>query len=140
MKRTLVLVITSILAVCLMASCGGGVANGVANGVVNGVDAYIDPEETISTGVNQKLTIALDSNPTTGFQWEEDYDETRLELVEKTYKAGVQTGKGIMIGSGGVDYFQFKALKKGETKVVFVYRRPWEIPIAEQKVFDIDIK
>lgn len=64
MKRFLILVATLILAVCLLAGCSGG------------VKTYINPTEAINVGVNQDFIIALDSNPTTGYSWEESYDST----------------------------------------------------------------
>jgi inhibitor of cysteine peptidase len=135
MKRSLVVAMASILMVCLMASCGGGVENGVETGV----DTYTNTDEAISIGVNREFVVALDSNPTTGYQWEASYDESMFELVERTYKAGEQTGGGIMVGTGGVDYLRFKALRSGEAKITLVYRRPWEITIGEQRVFRIDV-
>ena len=125
MKKFLISV--SVAAVCLMVGCGGG------------AKTYSDPAQTISIGANQEFAIALSSNPTTGYGWQESYDEAMLELVEKKYELGEAAEKG-MVGAGGVEHFRFKALKTGKTEITLVYKRPWEQEIAEQKVFTVDIK
>lgn len=124
MKRFLVM--TSLLVLFLVAGCGGG------------VKTYTDAEQTISVGVNQEFIIALDSNPTTGYNWEEKHDATMLSLVESKYEPD-KKAKGL-VGAGGTQYFRFKALKAGKTEITLTYKRPWETSIAEQKVFKVDIK
>jgi len=127
MKRFLVLVTVMVFGICLMAGCASEVKTYTLSG------------EVISVGVNQEFMIALDSNPTTGYSWQESHDETMLKLVEKTYKPGDQAKQGL-VGAGGIEYFQFKALKTGETKVTMNYNRPWETEVLEQKVFTVNIK
>ncbi|MFC2025322.1 protease inhibitor I42 family protein [Chloroflexota bacterium] len=126
MKKLLALVIPSVLVVFLVAGCAGG------------VKTYIDEGETISIGANQEFIIALDSNPTTGYKWEVSYDEGMLSLVEEKYSPDAKA-KGL-VGAGGTQYFQFKALKTGKTEITLVYKRSWEQEILEQKVFGVEIK
>ncbi len=123
MKRFLVL--TSILVVSLLAGCGG-------------VKTYVDPEKTISVGIEDEFIIALDANPTTGYDWEVSCDWYKLHLVEEKYTPD-EKAEGL-VGAGGTKYFRFSASKTGETDVTFVYKRPWETEILEQKVFKVDIK
>lgn len=125
MKKFMVLMVASILAVSLLAGCGG-------------VKTYVDPEEKISIGVEQEFIIALDSNPTTGYDWEESYDDSMLSLVDDRYEPD-EKAEGL-VGAGGTQYFQFKALKAGQTEITLVYKRPWETEILEQKVFNVEIK
>jgi len=124
-KRLLISMV--VVATCLVAGCVGE------------VETYTDPGQTINIGVGQEFVIALGSNPTTGYGWQESYDETVLTLVEKTYRPGEEANKGV-VGAGGVEYFRFKALKTGETEITLVYKRLWEEEFLEQKVFTIDIK
>ncbi len=126
MKKFLALVIPLVLMVSLVVGCAGG------------VKTYVDPEKTINTGVNQEFVIALDSNPTTGYGWEADYDESMLSLVEDKYSPD-EKAKGL-VGAGGTQYYQFKALKTGKTEITLTYKRSWETEILEQKVFKVDIK
>jgi len=127
MRRFLILV--AVVAVCLVAGCTGG------------VKTYTDSGQTIDIGVNQEFVIALGSNPTTGYSWQVSHDETRLELVggESTYKQSKEAEQGV-VGAGGIEYFQFKALKTGETKITLVYKRLWEEEFLDQKVFTVNIK
>jgi len=123
-KRFLLLV--TVLGISLVAGCIGE------------VEAYTDPGQTIEIGVNQQFVIALGSNHTTGYGWEESHDNTMLELVEKIYKEEAKQG---LVGAGGVEYFRFKALKTGQTEITLVYKRPWEEPTPQDvtKVFTINI-
>jgi len=118
-------VLVSALMVSLLACCGG-------------VQTYTDSSQTIDIGVNQEFVIALDSNPTTGYGWQESYDENMFELVEKTYEEAEQD----LVGAGGVEYFRFKALETGETEITLVYTREWEEPTPEDitEVFTVSIK
>jgi len=124
MKRFLLLV--AVLAACLVTGCIG-------------VETYTDAGQAIDTEVNQQFVIALGSNPTTGYSWQASYDETMLELVEKTYKEEAKEG---LVGAGGVEHFRFKALKTARTEVTLVYKRPWEEPTPQDltKVFIIHIR
>jgi inhibitor of cysteine peptidase len=124
-KRFLILLV--VVATCLVAGCVGE------------VETYTNPGQTIDIGVNQQFVIALGSNPTTGYGWQESYDQTMLELVEKTYRPGEEAKQGV-VGAGGVEYFRFKAVKTGETEITLVYKRQWEEEFLEQKIFTIDIK
>lgn len=125
MKRFLVLVAASILMVSLIAGCGG-------------VKTYVDPEKTISVGIEDEFIIALDSNPTTGYGWEESYDNSMLNLVDDRYEPDEKAAG--LVGAGGTQYFRFNALKAGQTEITLVYKRPWETEILEQKVFNVKIK
>ena len=126
MKKTFIFTMMAVVAACLVVGCAGG------------VKTYTDSGQAINVGANQEFIIALSSNPTTGFQWQESHDEAALELVEKTYKLGEQAEEG-MVGAGGIDYFRFKALKTGTTEITIVYKRPWEKDSIDQKVFTVNI-
>ncbi len=127
MKKVLILV--PVVAICMLAGCVGE------------VKTYTDSGQAIDIGGNQEFVIALGSNPTTGYGWQESYDENILELVEKTYKLGKEAKQGL-VGAGGVEYFRFKALKTGETEITLVYKRPWEEPTPQDvtKVFTVSIR
>ncbi len=130
MKKLVILVTVAVIATSLMAGCVGE------------VKTYTDSGQTIDIGVNQEFIIALGSNPTTGYGWQETYDETMLEMMgEKTYKPGEEAEEGV-VGAGGVEYFRFKALKAGEAEITMVYKRSWEEPTPQDvtKVFTVSIE
>jgi len=113
----------------------------VLSGCATSAKAFTEPSKIINIGVNQEFTIALGSNISTGYSWQFALEEKALTLVEKTYKEQDNTGKQI-VGAAGTEYFKFKSLSKGETKVTFTYRRPWEQPSAQDQtlVFTINVK
>ena len=127
MKKFLILVIVAVIAIPLLAGCVGQ------------VKTYTDSGQAISINVNQEFVIALGSNPTTGYSWQESYDDSMLRLVEKTYEPGKEAKQGA-VGAGGVEYFRLKALKAGETEITLVYTRQWEQTSLDQKVFIVNIK
>jgi inhibitor of cysteine peptidase len=120
------LIVMAVVAACLIAGCVGE------------VETYDDAGQTINIGVGQEFIIALGSNQTTGYSWQESYDENMLELVAKKYEEAEEG----MVGAGGVEYFRFKTLKAGGTEITLVYKRPWEEPTPEDitKVFTINIE
>ncbi|MFH0767999.1 MAG: protease inhibitor I42 family protein [Chloroflexota bacterium] len=127
MKKFWLLVTGILLVAYLVAGCAGE------------VKTYTDAGQAISINSNQEFAIALDSNPTTGYSWQESHDEAMLKLVKKTYEQGEQAKKGL-VGAGGIDYFRFQALKAGETKITLIYKRPWETDSIDLKVFTVTIR
>lgn len=125
MKKFLILV--TVVAICLMAGC------------TREVKTYSDSGQTIDIGVNQQFVIALGSNLTTGYMWQESYDEDMLKLVESKYEMGEEAKQGV-VGAGGVDYFRFKTLKAGEAEITMVYKRSWEEEGIAQKLFTVNIE
>jgi inhibitor of cysteine peptidase len=72
------------------------------------------------------LVVTLESNPTTGFSWEETAQIADTGILEQTgNKMLVPEGKGI-VGAAGSQSFTFRALEKGSTTIKLDYSRPWE--------------
>lgn len=97
---------------------------------------YTDPSQRIEIGVGEQFVIALESNPTTGYEWKVDFDETLLKLAQSDFTAP----RTSLIGAGGEQRFTFKGVKTGKTEVTLTYKRQWEQDFADQKVFAISIK
>lgn len=78
-------------------------------------------DEEITAYVGDTLIIDLTSNPSTGFKWEISYNsEDRIvEFLEKTFEADT-SGR---IGAAGKDFWKFCINKKGDSKIVFEYKR-----------------
>jgi inhibitor of cysteine peptidase len=124
--RLLILVTVAVLTICSVTGCVGE------------VKTYTDSGQAIDIGVGQQFVIALGSNPTTGYGWQESYDESMLRLVEKTYEEETEED---VVGAGGIEYFRFRTLEAGETEITLVYKQPWEGGgIGETKVFTINIE
>ncbi len=127
MKRLLVLVTIAVVVTSLIAGCVGE------------IKTYTDSGQTISIGANQEFVIALGSNPTTGYSWQESHDDNMLKLVESKYETGKEAKQGV-VGAGGVELSRFKTLKTGKTEITLVYKRPWEAEVLDQKVFTVNIE
>lgn len=110
----------------------------VALGCASGQpEEYTDAGQKIEIGVGDQFIVALESNPTTGYQWEADFDGSFLKLVQDEFEPDeVEEG---MVGVGGKRRFTFEGLKTGETELTLTYKRSWEEDFAEQKVFVVSI-
>ena len=125
MKRVVFFIAVLVLMGGLVASCGG-------------VKTHTNHSETIKVSVDQEFIIALDSNPTTGYDWEESYDNSILTLIDDEYNPDEKAAG--LVGAGGTQYFRFKALKTGDTEITLAYKRSWETEVLETRIFDIEIK
>ena len=153
MRKSLLIMLAAASAIMLLASCSNGsttqiesttgqssttVTTSVTN--IASLAAYTDPAQPVNVIVNQEFVLALDSNPTTGYDWHESFDQSALKLIEKTYQAK-QTATP-MAGSRGTDYFHFQALKAGTASITLTYYRAWETPAGTDKTetFTVNVK
>ena len=89
----------------------------------------------IDVVLHQTFTIALESNPTTGYTWKSDYDLAVIELVRQDF--ALQSNA---IGGGGEETFEFRALQAGETQVKMSYQREGKDQPLEMKLYRVHIK
>jgi len=102
------------------------------------VDAREGQEFFLNTSIGRDIIINLEANPTTGYSWKEEYDNSFLKLTNAEYTSTINaTG---LVGSGGIQTYRFKALRLGQTSMTLSYRRPWEDQDIDRKIFNIDIK
>jgi len=104
---------------------------GLAVGSVIGVSGLIKVK------VGQEFNITLESNPTTGYQWQlaKQLDRSIVELVRSEYRPS-ESG---LLGAGGIEVWTFKAVKSGTAEISFEYVRSWEtdVPPIKEKSFGI---
>ena len=91
----------------------------------------VEYEAIITSKVGEETTIALESNPSTGYQWQIGYDSEKLEFVSQEFNASEDTE---LVGAPGTEMFVFKALEQGESDITFLYLRPWETDVDPEKV------
>lgn len=127
MKNILLVVALSALVLLSVTACLGE------------IKTYTDSNQEIKIGVKQEFIIALGAVPTTGYSWYASYDESIIELLEKRNELEEKAGRSV-IGAGGVEFFRFRGLKKGEVNLIMTYRRPWEERIIDRKVFAVNIR
>jgi predicted secreted protein len=101
---------------------------------------FTDPTQPIQINSGQLFTIVLDSNRTTGYQWQlaNPVDPSILQKVNNIYKAP-ETNQA---GAAGKEVWTFKAVGKGKTTVEFHYVRPWEktTPRATSTSFEVVVE
>ncbi len=98
--------------------------HGGSGGGSESVQTYTEPAVTINVKVNHEFVIALESNPTTGYTWEEESEEDLIRLVDRIYRQDDQANG--MVGVGGTVYFRYLALQEGETEILLVYGQHWD--------------
>lgn len=76
----------------------------------------------------ENFVIQLESNPSTGYQWNANYDISYLKLVSRTYQP-----YNSLVGSAGLERFEFQPVGRGQTTINFDYRRSWETVAPLQK-------
>jgi len=90
--------------------------------------------ETIIAEVGDSFILSLDSNPTTGYVWQAEFDDELLELMGTNFVLSSD-----LIGAGGIESFEFRALKKGETEITMVYKRSWEEGYIDKVIYSVHI-
>jgi inhibitor of cysteine peptidase len=91
--------------------------------------------ELVETRSGETFTITLESNPATGYTWEEEHDSSMLEVLRANdFRAGSDA-----VGAGGTEAFEFRALRPGETEIRFQYKRAWEEEPAEERRYRVRI-
>ena len=90
--------------------------------------------EAITVEVGDSFILSLDSNPTTGYAWQAQFDDELLELMGTNFVPSSD-----LIGAGGVETFEFRALKEGHTEITMVYKRSWEEGYIEKMIFSIHV-
>jgi len=57
---------------------------------------------------------------TTGYNWEADFGDSFLELVQDEFKPAEDKD---LVGAGGEQRFTFEGVKKGKTEVTLTYKK-----------------
>lgn len=91
------------------------------------------PELTV-TEVGKTFIFSLESNPTTGYSWQAEFDLEYLELINKEFVIDSKA-----IGAPGVEKYEFLALKQGQTEVTMIYKRPWESDFIDKQICPVKI-
>jgi inhibitor of cysteine peptidase len=96
-----------------------------------------DDGRQLNVNLGERIVIALDGNPTTGYTWEpKDLDASLIQQVGSTaYKSSNQG----LVGAGGTQTLTFKTLKAGITSLTLVYHRPWETDVDLLQTFTITV-
>jgi inhibitor of cysteine peptidase len=97
------------------------------------------PPADIVSSPGKQLTLALEANHSTGFQWElaKDPDSSVVTLAGTAYEQEPNAAPG----AGGKEIWTFDAVGPGWAKIELVYRRPWEdMAPARIAVYSVDVE
>ena len=96
-----------------------------------------DDGTVITTRVGSQFRIALDTNPTTGYEWKYREDpEGLVRLVESKYDPSHPE----RIGGGGFDLWIFEGVETGETRITFEYVRACEAGVEPVKKVRYEVR
>lgn len=133
-KKILVLLLSCILITLILP--------GTISCTVKDVFTLKDNNATVELKKGDSITIKLESNPTTGYGWmpTEDTDGTVISITSTEYRQAKTAQE--MVGSGGYEYFYFKAISPGSTDIILNYVRPWEEGVEPVMTFrlSVDVK
>jgi len=93
---------------------------------------YTRDDRDIGATVGSELVIAVESNPTTGYRWQAQFDAAALALVDQRF-----TALGTGVGAGGIERFRFKVLAAGDSAIRLVRKRAWEAISVEDLTFRV---
>lgn len=97
---------------------------------------FRDPGVPIQVRPGDTFSIALASNPSTGFRWKMTLPEGEKAFTFLDSEHVVS--QEVMPGVPGTEVFRFKAVSPGKSEAAFVYERPWETRTAPtRKIFTI---
>ena len=127
MKKILVLILVMV-SILLMVGCADGNTIALTSS---------DNGKTIDAVVGDKIEVAIEGNPTTGFSWEtEQLNIAQLQqLGEPEYTAASN-----LLGSAGTYVFTFKVVGTGETSLKLIYHRAWEEGVPPEQIFEVIIR
>jgi inhibitor of cysteine peptidase len=100
---------------------------------------FSDPTVPIKVKSGSEFSLALASNPTTGYQWSlaGTPNKTVVQFSGKHFRPSAP-GR---IGSGGEETWTFKAVGKGKTLILLRYARSWEknVEPIRQAAFVVEV-
>jgi inhibitor of cysteine peptidase len=127
----IVFAILCVLGVATIAGCGSGTTGNKTQGTVS----------SMKVTAGQTFTISLQSNQTTGYQWQlaAPLNTKVVKKVSSIYKPDTS---GSAVGTGGVEIWTFKAEGKGAADIKMKYVRPGDKSAkpAEERVFKITVQ
>lgn len=142
--RPVVMSTVLVLALALLAGCGGGDSKGdtksdsggSAGGSAAGAGKVYGPGDTISVAEGQTFVIGLESNPTTGYEW------TAAANPNATFVKSEMVTSSTLIGAPGTQRLTFRATASGASTLTLNYARSFEpgVPPAQTQTFALTVK
>ncbi len=107
------------------------------------IEVHVDVDDAgsqVELEEGQILVVTLESNPTTGYRWEQaENQESILEQMGEAEFKPSDTGESPLVGAGGWEIFRFKAISAGQMTLQLVYHRSWEEGVEPLKTFSLQV-
>ncbi len=105
------------------------------------VKEFSDQGVQVEVAAGREFALSIESNPTTGYQWQLDGtpEKSILEFKKSVYQPPDKSAPG----APGREILTFKAKGRGEAAVALKYVRAWEdktIPPKKTAVFLVVVK
>ena len=96
--------------------------------------------QTVTLARTATLTLRLQANGTTGYEWKIVALPRNLKLVSSAYEASPQASDAPRIaGGGGAQRFTFKAVGVGRGTMRLAYRQAWNPNARPDQTFQVSI-
>ena len=128
MKSKLILVGIVVAALLSLVACSSAAEQAQVSVDIDDFMEQKHISKEVEVAVGKSFTVALCSNPSTGFQWTEIAQISDQTIVQQTDHKFIspESEPPPPPGTPGQEMWTFKALKKGTTEVTMEYSRPWE--------------
>jgi len=107
--------------------------------VISRAFSAVDSARELVLAPNHAFEIVLASNPTTGYDWTVQIENSAIvQKVSQTFEAD-SSGR---VGAGGNTTWTFQTDRVGKTEITFLYHRPWEkeTPPTRVVTFQISVR
>ncbi len=100
---------------------------------VSAASNTIYEEKQLTVNLNEKFTIKLtDISGSSGYAWKTQYDHKFIKLVSENIVFDKIKASDNLCGT---KIYVFKALKKGQTRIVMTQSRPWSNETPSKIIF-----
>ena len=100
-----------------------------------------DQDQIVRAAVGNLIRITLESNPSTGYNWELRDFEFGVAVFNTSDLVARDNGGNVLFGAPGDTVITLQAVKPGTQDIKLVYRRQWEPPdqVAETFTFKLEV-
>ncbi|RXE56698.1 hypothetical protein ABH15_00495 [Methanoculleus taiwanensis] len=88
--------------------------------------------QTATVPVGSNITIQLDENPTTGYEWNVTSSEGLVSISDEFIPPS-----GQLVGAGGLRVWEYGAVENGTGEFAAVYKRPWEETTGNETTYTL---
>jgi len=89
---------------------------------------------TVNLGLNNTMTVRLNENPTTGYQWNLTTSPGLVIIGDKYLPSAPQ-----LAGSGGAHLWEIKGVQTGTQGIKAIYMRSWEPVTGNETTFSMTV-